>query len=111
MLITLLCQVIYKAHGSCSSWEWLGMISPCIDILRKLATEINSTLGSCQGSKHSTPDLWKDIKTLMDSLEERRVYTIEHGRVITGKKASILNVTNVGLKNLAGPLRDYNTMF
>ncbi|KAL4243608.1 protein of unknown function DUF6589 [Abortiporus biennis] len=30
-------KVIYKVHSSNASWEWLVMIAPCIEILRKLA--------------------------------------------------------------------------
>ena len=47
---TPLMKVIYKVHGSNTSWEWLAMISPCIDILRQLATQIHVELGSHQGS-------------------------------------------------------------
>ncbi|KAI0071978.1 hypothetical protein K474DRAFT_1605970 [Panus rudis PR-1116 ss-1] len=51
-------KVVYKAHGSNASFEWLKTITPCIDFLRQLATQINQELGSRQGSKHSSPDLW-----------------------------------------------------
>jgi hypothetical protein len=44
------------------------MISPCIEVLRRLASEVNGALGSKQGNRHATPDLTKDIKILMDSL-------------------------------------------
>ncbi|KAH9829307.1 uncharacterized protein C8Q71DRAFT_718418 [Rhodofomes roseus] len=61
-------KTIYKAHGPAASWEWLAMISPCIDILRRLATEINTTPGAKQGTKHTTPNLDRDIAYLMASL-------------------------------------------
>ncbi|KAJ7831764.1 hypothetical protein B0H14DRAFT_3713137 [Mycena olivaceomarginata] len=33
---------IYKADGDGHSWDWLALISPCVDILRQLATKINT---------------------------------------------------------------------
>ncbi|THH13425.1 hypothetical protein EUX98_g9728, partial [Antrodiella citrinella] len=59
---------IYKAHGSNASWEWLAKVSPCINILRRLATHINQDIGSRQGSKHHAPDLTVDICVLKESL-------------------------------------------
>ncbi|KAJ7844211.1 hypothetical protein B0H14DRAFT_3139397 [Mycena olivaceomarginata] len=48
---------IYKADGDGHSWDWLALISPCVDILRQLATKINTDLGARQGSKHASPSL------------------------------------------------------
>lgn len=104
-------QVIYKAHGSAASWEWLEGISPSINILRKLSTQTNDTLGSRQGSKHAAPDLWKDIELLMDGLDEFRVYKIEHGRTIPGDNPEAVNVVEQGLASLEKPLREFNTEF
>lgn len=104
-------QVIYKAHGSNASWEWLATISPCIEILRKLSAQINSDLGSHQGSKHTSPDLANDIDAILKSLREYRVYEIERGRIVEGDKASVPNVIAAGLEALPGPLREYNAMF
>ncbi|KAI0723617.1 hypothetical protein C8Q76DRAFT_767461 [Earliella scabrosa] len=59
---------IYKAHGSNASWEWLAKVSPAIDILRRLSAQINGTLGSRQGAKHTSPDLERDINELIDAL-------------------------------------------
>ncbi|KAH9030210.1 hypothetical protein EDB85DRAFT_1891679 [Lactarius pseudohatsudake] len=67
-------QNYYQAHGSGASLEWLAMTSPCIEILWQLATEVNSTLGSKQGNRHTSTDLTKDIKILMDSLKQNNVY-------------------------------------
>ncbi|RDB26708.1 hypothetical protein Hypma_005341 [Hypsizygus marmoreus] len=37
---------IYKADGDMHSWDWLAMVSPCVDILRRLAARINADLGA-----------------------------------------------------------------
>lgn len=103
--------MIYKAHGSNASWEWLETVAPCIDILRTLATQMNQDLGSRQGSRHSSPDLSKDIVELMRSLHEHRVYCYEGGRVIEGENTEVRNVVTAGLRNLHKPLADYNNMF
>ncbi|KAI0354104.1 hypothetical protein OH77DRAFT_1457194 [Trametes cingulata] len=102
-------KTIYKAHGSGASWEWLSMISPCIGILRRIATQINSDLGGRQGSKHTSPDLEKDIHELMRSLSEHRVYCIEPGRVIDGAEGIVPNAITAGWRALAGPLSDFNS--
>ncbi|KIP02484.1 hypothetical protein PHLGIDRAFT_122426 [Phlebiopsis gigantea 11061_1 CR5-6] len=39
-------------------------------------------LGSHQGTKHTSPDLQRDIERHMQSLRDRDVYTIEDGRVV-----------------------------
>ena len=87
------------------------MISPCVDILRQLTTQINHDLGSRQGSKHASPDLSRDINELMKSLREHRVYTVERGRVIEGEKALVPNLVSSGLRALPKPLREYNSTF
>lgn len=63
-------QKIYKADGDAHSWDWLALVSPCIDILRRLAATLNVELGSKQGARHSAPDLSKDIGRLMTVLKE-----------------------------------------
>ncbi len=100
--------MIYKAHGSGKSWEWLAMVSPCIAILHKLAAQINADLGSHQGSKHASPDLWKDIEVLMESLDGNHVYVFEKRCTITGRNAIVNNAVAAGLQALPGPLKDYN---
>ncbi|KAJ6527284.1 hypothetical protein B0H10DRAFT_2279228, partial [Mycena sp. CBHHK59/15] len=66
-------KTIYQAHGSAASWEWLGMVAPCITALRHLSTSIISILGSDQGTKHEPADLSTDIELLMKSLSENGV--------------------------------------
>ncbi|CDO68807.1 hypothetical protein BN946_scf184805.g16 [Trametes cinnabarina] len=83
-------KAVYTAHGSNASWEWLRTISPCIEVLRRLADEIGSELGTRQGIKHHSPDLAKDISALMDSLRNHHV---------------------TGIHALAGPLAGYNAAF
>ncbi|TCD59750.1 hypothetical protein EIP91_011580, partial [Steccherinum ochraceum] len=99
---------IYKAYGSNASWEWLAKVSPCIDILRKLATHLNHELGGRQGSKHHSPELWNDITVLKNSLQQHNVYTLQPGRAIPGTNAVVPNIVNVGLNALAGPLAEFN---
>ena len=90
------------------------MISPCIALLRKLATQINNSLGSQLGSKHHSPDLTKDYETIRNRLREYNILTPELGRVIylhDPSKGEVPNVVNVGLRLLRGPLHDYNKAF
>lgn len=87
------------------------MITPCIDILRKLATQLHNDLGSRQGTKHAPADLSKDIKELMRSLREHSVYVVEDGRTIESEKGSVPNTISQGLRNLTEPLKAYNHLF
>ncbi|KAL6299961.1 hypothetical protein BKA93DRAFT_819674 [Sparassis latifolia] len=103
-------KTIYKAQGSNASWEWLAMIAPCIDILRRLVTQINGSLGSKQGNKHQSLDLMNDIAELKRALRKRQVYILHPGRVIDGDKAKVPNVIASGLAQLNGLLHDYNKM-
>ncbi|KAF5336631.1 hypothetical protein D9758_015938 [Tetrapyrgos nigripes] len=105
-------KTIYKAHGSNSSWEWLSMISPCVEVFRKLATNINDSCGEArQGSRHAPPDLSKDIRILMDSLREHGVYKITKGRVFDVDDSLAKDVITEGLCNLSSPLAEYNAAF
>ncbi|OSD06942.1 hypothetical protein PYCCODRAFT_1449702 [Trametes coccinea BRFM310] len=102
-------KTIYKAHGSNASWEWLVMISPCVDILRQLATQVNADLGAHQGTKHTSPDLEKDIAHLMESLQEHGVYSVDPGRCVDEvPKSSVPNIVALGCAALSGPLADFN---
>ncbi|KAH9853977.1 hypothetical protein C2E23DRAFT_884097 [Lenzites betulinus] len=104
-------KVIYLAHGSNASWEWLEMISPCIDILRQLASQINAELGSHQGDKHHTPDLARDIEQVMRSLRFHSVYAPDSARPDVVDVKPVPNVYTSGLQALAGPLAEYNATF
>ncbi|KAG7087025.1 hypothetical protein E1B28_013004 [Marasmius oreades] len=101
-----------KAHGSNSSWEWLAMISPCIATLRKLATNMANTVGEAtQGTRHAAADLSKDINTIIESLEQHKVYQIIDGRILDNDDAPVKDVISEGIIHLTGPLHDYNTAF
>ncbi|KAJ8093915.1 hypothetical protein PM082_009786 [Marasmius tenuissimus] len=103
---------VYKAHGSNSSWEWLSMISPCVDLLRKLATNMAHSVGEAtQGTRHAAPDLNKDISTIVESLEQHRVHEIVLGRVLDNDDLPVKDVISEGISQLTGPLREYNTVF
>jgi len=107
-------KVAYKAKGSNASWDWLEIISPCINLLRKLAKNFNDILGSDQGTRHTPPDLVKDISTLMDSLSEHKVYQVQPGRVLDDDEL-VKDVIGVGLQHLSegakNPIREFNKAF
>ncbi|KAH9034017.1 hypothetical protein EDB83DRAFT_2507841 [Lactarius deliciosus] len=88
----------YQAHGSGASWEWLTTISPCI--------EVNNTL--------VTADLTKDIKILMDSLEQNNVYKEVLGRTLGDDESPAPDVMDEGYSALTwgakSPLRQFNRL-
>ncbi|KAJ7114691.1 hypothetical protein C8R44DRAFT_880777 [Mycena epipterygia] len=107
---------IYKADGDSHSWDWLALISPCVDILRSLATRIHTDLGARQGSKHTIPNLEEDIAALMDSLNEHDVYTLQHGRVLDDDEKPVPDILSVGMAALTHgasttPLAEFNQQF
>jgi hypothetical protein len=109
-------QKIYKADGDAHSWEWLAMVSPCVDVLRSLANRINADLGAAQGKKHTVPDLKKDIDTLMESLKKHEVYVVKEGRVLDSDEMPVPDVISVGFASLthgstSTPLGDFNAQF
>ncbi|EJF61026.1 hypothetical protein DICSQDRAFT_41746, partial [Dichomitus squalens LYAD-421 SS1] len=105
-------KVIYKAQGSNASWEWLQMVSPCISVFRQLALQMNATLGARLGTKHQSPDLQKDLELLSNSMRENGIFHVEPGRVLRAMtSAEVPNVVATGLKQLPGPLFEYNKMF
>lgn len=92
------------------------MVSPCVDVLRRLAARIHDELGSQQGSKHTVPDLEKDIATLVDSLREHEVYEYKEGRVLDPKDSPVPDILSVGLAALShgtstNPLAEFNAQF
>ncbi|EMD42077.1 hypothetical protein CERSUDRAFT_28738, partial [Gelatoporia subvermispora B] len=109
--LNLWTKTIYKAHGSNASWDWLTMISPCIEVLRQLASQMNKTLGAKQGNKHKAPDLHQDIEELKRSLSEHEVYQVIRGRTLDVDKAVVPNVISVGLSHLGSALREFNAVF
>jgi hypothetical protein len=113
---TDLFQKIYKADGDAHSWDWLAFVSPCVDVLRRLATSINRDLGSRQGNKHTIPDLDNDIHCLMASLTEHEVYVMKDGRVLDDDEMPVPDVLSAGAAALthgttSNPLQDFNTQF
>ncbi|KAJ7727279.1 hypothetical protein DFH07DRAFT_757734 [Mycena maculata] len=114
--LNLWIKKIYKADGDTHSWDWLAFVSPCVDILCRLATLINRNLGSRQGNKHTIPDLDKDIHSLMASLTEHEVYVKKDGRVLDDDEMSAPDVLSVGAAALthgttSNPLQDFNAQF
>ncbi|KAF8195330.1 hypothetical protein K438DRAFT_1827273 [Mycena galopus ATCC 62051] len=107
---------IYKADGAGHSWDWLALVSPCVDILRQLATRMNVDLGARQGAKHSSPKLAEDIAALMSSLDEHEVYVEKEGRVLDEDEKPVPDVISVGMAALTHgtsttPLAEFNQQF
>ena len=91
-------------------------MSPCIDILRRLAAKLNGELGSKQGARHSAPDLSRDIDRLMTVLKEHKVYTLTPGRVVHPKDAPVADILSTGMAALAhgssgNPIAEFNEQF
>lgn len=92
------------------------MVAPTVDVLRRLATSIHDEIGSRQGSKHSNPDLSKDIAKLMASLDDLDVYRYKEGRVLDDDEMPVPDAISVGLASLShgsgsNPLSDFNFQF
>lgn len=111
-------QKIYKADGDAHSWDWLALVSPCIDVLRRLSMKLNVELGSRQGSKHSVPDLQKDINALMDVLKEHEVYNVKLGRGLDANDTPVPDIISAGLSALShgtttnkNPLAEFNAQY
>jgi hypothetical protein len=106
-------QKIYKADGDAHSWEWLAMVSPCVDVLRNLANRINGDLGARQGKKHSSPNMQKDIDILMASLSKLEVYVEKEGRTLDPDEMPVPDAVSIGLADLAhgSALADFNAQF
>ncbi|KAH9915138.1 uncharacterized protein B0H18DRAFT_1042454 [Fomitopsis serialis] len=107
-------KTIYKAHGSNASWDWLAMIAPCIDILRRLASQMHTLLGAKQGTSHTSPSLDKDISQLVASLRRFNVYELQPGREIddgTDNSGQVADSLTRGLQRLSEPLDEFNKTF
>lgn len=111
-------QKIYKADGDSHSWDWLALVSPCIDVLCRLSMKLNVELGSRQGSKHSVPDLQKDINVVMDVLKEHEVYTVKLGRGLDANDTPVPDIVSSGLSALShgtttnnNPLAEFNAQY
>ncbi|KAF9044014.1 hypothetical protein BJ165DRAFT_1347648 [Panaeolus papilionaceus] len=106
-------KYFYKAHGSNSSWDWLATISPCVDALRHLANTMKRVLGTDIGTRHAPPDLSRDIRVLMDSLKEHRVYEVEKGRKLDEDDTPVVDVVAEGLSSLltGSALAEFNKAF
>ncbi|KAG2008793.1 hypothetical protein CC2G_014185 [Coprinopsis cinerea AmutBmut pab1-1] len=104
-------KTFYKARGSNSSWEWLEMISPCIQALRHLCNVMKDTLGTNNGSRHAPASLSKDIALLMDSLKLHGVYSFQEGRQLDPDDPPTVDVISTGYNSLRTPLEEYNETF
>ncbi|KII95550.1 hypothetical protein PLICRDRAFT_25991 [Plicaturopsis crispa FD-325 SS-3] len=104
----------YQAHGSSASWDWLGMIGPCVNILRHLVTSMNNVLGSYHGNRHAALNLKNDIPELMRSLADHEVY-LEKGRILDEDDSPTVDIIGAGVRLLTdantNPLHEYNRAF
>ena len=95
-------------------WEWLATISPCIEVLQRLTSEVNGALGSKQGNQHTAPDLTKDIKILMDSLKQNNVYEQVLGHTLGDEEGPAPDIISEGFTTLTwgvrSPLWQFNQM-
>ncbi|KAG5649517.1 hypothetical protein H0H81_003336 [Sphagnurus paluster] len=106
---------IYKADGDAHSWNWLALISPCVDVLRHLAVWVHDNLGTAQGARHTTPDLEKDILTLMALLKEYKAYMIREGRILDPQDSPIVDALSTGAASLthgasSTPIDNFNIL-
>ncbi|KAF8869267.1 hypothetical protein BD779DRAFT_1682379 [Infundibulicybe gibba] len=105
----------YMAHGSNSSWDWLELVGPCVNALRHLARNLHSSLGADQGTLHRPPNLANDILTLIESLNEHKVYQLQKGRRLDSDDPPVKDIISIGLQNLTdstkNPLFEYNNAF
>ncbi|QRV80148.1 hypothetical protein RhiJN_08163 [Ceratobasidium sp. AG-Ba] len=92
-------KIIYKARGSNASWKWLSEISPCITVLRELATQVNTTLAPRNSNHHTTPNLQADLEALTKSLEESKVHEYNPARRLA-KTLRARDVLAAGLHSL-----------
>ncbi|KAF4623824.1 hypothetical protein D9613_001534 [Agrocybe pediades] len=108
-------KLLDKAHGSNASWDWLKLISPCVDVLRELARNFHGMLGADQGTKHAEPQLAKDIESLMKYMSEHKVYTIQKGRTLDDDEPPVKDIITTGFHALTmgakNPLAEYNEAF
>jgi len=73
-------------------------------------------MGTEQGSKHTIPDLRKDIEILMTVLKEHDVYQVVHGRVVDTQDRAVPDVISTGLAQLShgnatNPIGEFNEQF
>lgn len=96
------------------SWQWLAMITPCVNALRELAKTMNNALGYDQGSKHTSVDPINDIHCIMESLSDRGTYDLTIGRVLEDDQ-EVTDAISFGLHNMisgtSSPLHEFNNAF
>ncbi|KAG8698170.1 hypothetical protein FRC09_007391 [Ceratobasidium sp. 395] len=103
----------YKAHGSGASWDWLAIISPCVDFFRTLARQFHRSLGDNQGVRHAMANQARSIELLMRSLSSSEVHTLKPGRKrATGDGEPVVDVLSAGMQKLVhdsdSPLVEFN---
>lgn len=76
-------------------------ITPCVEILHHLTTDVNISLGSRQGNHHASPDLTKDIQTLVSKLYEYHIYTEDLGHTLGEDGEPATNAISAGYDALS----------
>ncbi|KAG9079710.1 hypothetical protein FRC06_007571, partial [Ceratobasidium sp. 370] len=102
--------VIYKARGPNATWKWLAEISPCISVLRELATQVNTSLAPRNSNRHTTPNLQADLDALTKSLVESKIHerdpTRHLDKTLQAKDALVLGLQSLGAYN--SPIDEFN---
>ncbi|EUC55135.1 hypothetical protein RSOL_094020, partial [Rhizoctonia solani AG-3 Rhs1AP] len=76
------------------------MISSCANALRELNKKFHNAFGDRQGTRHSSSNLTRDIKALVDSLRKHRVYIHTPGRQFDKRDEAPLDSVTEGYKIL-----------
>jgi len=91
------------------------LFSLCMNILRTLASQLHSNPGAAQRLKHTSPDLHRDIATVMESLAERKVYEVDAGGVLDYTDKPVVDIVAEGMnalaKGVSSPLKQSNESF
>ncbi|KAG9092416.1 hypothetical protein FS749_015755 [Ceratobasidium sp. UAMH 11750] len=108
-------KTVCSAQGSNASWSWLSVISPCVEALRALARDLNSTLVSYMGRKHASPDISMDIQKIIDSLDRHSVYKLQPGHTLNEKDEPVPDIETLRLIKLLdgypSGLDEHNKLF
>ncbi|KEP45526.1 hypothetical protein V565_263760, partial [Rhizoctonia solani 123E] len=85
------------------------------DALRNLVRDLNGTLGTYLGTKHTSPDISLDVARLVRNLDDRNVYRLRPGRTLNGKDEPAVDMQSTGLHKLMdgrdSGINEYNRLF
>ncbi|KAE9390679.1 hypothetical protein BT96DRAFT_1063542 [Gymnopus androsaceus JB14] len=74
-------KVIYNAKGSNRSWDWLSMITVCIQELRNAMQTVQKNFEiSSFGTQHTIPDMTKEVEHLVQALKDNQIQSYVENR-------------------------------